>query len=244
MIMFICNRHLKLVMFLVILSGCANAPDELSFNDRDPYEEFNRDIFAFNMKLDDYVVEPAAIGYRKLPQVNQDMLTNFVDWTTMPSTSLNSTFQGDAENAALGVLSFLVNGLTLGLADLTDDSDDPDHTDFDDTLHGYGVPQGQYIVLPLLGPGSTRSHSAWLVDSVTNPLGFASTPAASTINTVSTPVSVVTFRGNNYDLINDVKYGSLDPYSRTRSIYFQYDTNTPDDQSEDDAFDAFIQSQE
>jgi len=98
----------------------------------------------------------------------------------------------------------------------------------------------------LLGPGSTRSHSAWLVDTVTNPLRFASTPAASTINTVSTPVRIVSFRGNHFDLINNVKYGSLDPYSRTRSMYLQYDVNSGDvdDQSKDDPFNAFIQSQE
>lgn len=229
-----------------MLSACTSAPDELGVTSYDPYEDFNRNIFAFNMKVDDIVVEPAAKGYRRLPQVNQDMMTNFADWTTLPSTSLNSVFQGDAENAALGVLSFLVNGLTLGMADLTDDSDDPVQTNFEDTLRGYEVPQGRYIVLPLIGPGSTRSHSAWLVDSVTNPFRFGSTPAATTINAVSTPVQVVSFRGNHYELINDVKYGSLDPYSRTRSIYLQYDANTGDtgDQNKDDPFDVFIQSQE
>jgi len=47
-------------------------------------------------------------------------------------------------------------------------------------------------------------------------------------------------------LINNVKYGSLDPYSRTRSMYLQYDANSGDvdDQSKDDPFNAFIQSQE
>ena len=233
-------------ILLASLSACASAPDELGVANSDPYEDFNRNMFAFNLKVDDIVVEPAAKGYLKLPQVSQDMLTNFSEWTSLPSTSLNSALQGDAENSALGVLSFLVNGLTLGMADLTDDTDDPVQTNFDDTLRGYDVPQGQYVVLPLLGPGSTRSHSAWLVDTVTNPLRFASTPAASTINTVSTPVRVVSFRGNHFDLINNVKYGSLDPYSRTRSIYLQYDANSGDvdDQSKDDPFNAFIQSQE
>ena len=246
MAMFQTIRNMACFALLASLSACANAPDDLAVNTNDPYEDFNRNMFAFNMKVDDIVVEPAAKGYRNLPQVNQDMMTNFADWTTLPSTSLNSALQGDAENAALGVLSFLVNGLTLGMADLTDNSDDPVHTNFEDTMRGYEVPQGRYIVLPFIGPGSTRSHSAWLVDSVTNPLRFASTPAASTITAVSPPVRVVSYRGNHYDLINDVKYGSLDPYSRTRSIYLQYGANIgdSDDQSKDDPFDAFIQSQE
>jgi len=134
MAMFHTIRNMACFALLASLSACANAPDDLAVNTNDPYEDFNRNMFAFNMKVDDIAVEPAAKGYRNLPQVNQDMMTNFADWTTLPSTSLNSALQGDAENAALGVLSFLVNGLTLGMADLTDDSDDPVQTNFEDTM--------------------------------------------------------------------------------------------------------------
>jgi phospholipid-binding lipoprotein MlaA len=154
--------------------------------------------------------------------------------------------QGDMENAALGTFEFLINGLTLGLVDLTDDGDTPRSTNFDDTLAYYQAEHGFYIVLPVLGPGTVRSHTGWVVNSLTNPFHFATTPAAATISAVNTPVRIVTFRGNNFEYINDIKYQSLDAYARVRSIYLQYDHADENQANEDkeDVFDSFIEATE
>ena len=236
------------VLFLVILLvGACAAPDGRQAGD-DPYESFNRQAFGFNTKVDDVIIEPAARAYLATPQIAQDMLTNFANWTTLPSTTANSIFQGNIRNAGLGVLSFLVNGLTLGLADFTKPEDDPVPTNFDDTMQQFNIGAGNYVVLPFLGSGTTRSHMAWVVDSITNPLGFASTPAASNIRIAAAPTQVITFRGNNYAWINDVKYNALDPYARTRSIYFQSDpeSNQETNQGEEsiDDFDDFIETEQ
>ena len=82
----------------------------------DPYENTNRKFFAFNLALDDYALEPAAILYKKTaPELIQKSVRNYVSWTGMPSTAVNSGLQGKFENAALASLTFLVNGLTLVL---------------------------------------------------------------------------------------------------------------------------------
>lgn len=242
----ICGLRISALIVVVALSGCTTAPNDRLTENRDPYENTNRKVFAFNTKVDDYVIEPAAKAYLQLPDRGQMMLTNFAGWTSLPSTAVNSTMQGDVENAAIGTFEFLINGLTLGFADLTGDVDTPRRTNFDDTLSYYNIGQGSYVVLPLLGPGTVRSHSGFVVDSITNPLNFAATPAAANITAVNTPVRVVTFRGNNFEYINEVKYQSLDAYARTRSIYLQYDDANEIDASEnyEDEFDSFIETLE
>lgn len=242
--LFMMNFILGIWIFL--LSGCASAPyDELT-ESRDPYEKTNRSVHEFNMKVDTIIVEPAARGYRQLPDQGQVMLTNFSTWTSLPSTTVNSTLQGDMENAALGTFEFLINGLTLGFSDLTDDVDTPRSTNFDQTLAYHEARHGSYIVLPLIGPGTVRSHSGWVVDNLTNPLNFATTPAATNITAVKTPIRIVTFRGNNFEYINDIKYQSLDSYARIRSVYLQYDqADEPDArENKEDVFDSFIETVE
>ena len=230
----------------LLVSGCSSLPADQRSDARDPYETSNRQIFAFNMGVDDAVIEPAAKGYRKLPEGVQTALTNHAQWTSHPSTAVNSLLQGKLENAALATVDFLINGLTLGLADLTDDADDPEREDFGQTLAAWSLPEGSYVVMPLLGPGTTRSHTGFLVDSITNPLGYSGVGGVDVIRVTSAPVSVVSFRGNQFNQINDIKYNATDPYARTRSLYFQYregqiiDGDLNVSTATDDAFDSFL----
>ncbi len=229
-----------------LLAACSSMPADQISDARDPYENTNRSVFEFNMAVDTAVVEPAAKGYRALPQFMQDGLSNHAEWTSYPSTAVNSVLQGKFENAALATVNFLVNGLTLGFVDLTEDEDDPIREDFGQTLAAWSVPEGSYIMMPLLGPGTTRSHTGFLLDAITNPLGYSGQSGAETIQYTSTPVGVVTFRGNNFDQVNDVKYNAADPYAKTRSFYFQYregqlnDGDRTASTDSDDAFDSFL----
>ena len=238
--------RLSILLLATFLTACSSLPAEQMSDSRDPYEATNRSIFEFNMAVDTAVIEPAAKGYRQLPQGVQTALTNHAEWTSYPSTAVNSTLQGKFENAALATINFLVNGLTLGFADLTEDEDDPIREDFGQTLAAWSVPEGSYVQLPLLGPGTTRSHFGFLVDVVTNPLGFSGHGGAETVRYTSTPTSVVTFRGNNYDQINEIKYNSPDPYVKTRSYYYQFregqlnDGDRSVNTAADDAFDDFL----
>ena len=212
-----------LIAALVALSGCSATPPAERSDARDRYEDANRKVFAFNMGVDSYVLEPVASGYRNtVPEGGRTAIDNHLRWASMPSTAINSTLQGKFENAALASLNFLVNGLTLGFADLSEDDRKVQREDFGQTLAAYDVPEGSYLMVPVLGPRTTRSLTGNVVDIVMNPLQiFGTSTTADTVRTAQAPVGAVSFRANNFDAFNDVKYNSLDPYARTRSVYYQ-----------------------
>ena len=208
----------------LVLSACSSVPDEERSDVRDRYEGANRKVFAFNMGVDSYVLEPVAGAYRDtVPERGQTAVSNHLRWASLPSTAVNSTLQGKFEYAALATLHFLVNGLTLGFADLAADEEEQiTKEDFGQTLATWNVPGGSYQMVPVLGPRTTRSLGGTVVDFALNPLSvFGTGDVVQTVNAAQAPVGAVSFRAQNYDAINDVKYNSLDPYARTRSVYYQ-----------------------
>jgi len=208
----------------LVLSACSSVPVEERSDVRDRYEGANRKVFAFNMGVDSYVLEPVAGAYRDtVPEGGQTAVSNHLRWASLPSTAVNSTLQGKFENAALATLHFLVNGLTLGFADLAaDEEEQVTKEDFGQTLASWNVPEGSYHMVPVLGPRTTRSLGGTVVDFALNPLSvFGTGDVVQTVNAAQAPVGAVSFRAQNYDAINDVKYNSLDPYARTRSVYYQ-----------------------
>ena len=208
----------------LVLSACSSVPVEERSDVRDHYESANRKVFTFNMGVDSYVLEPLAGAYGDaVPEGGQTAVSNHLRWASLPSTAVNSTLQGKFENAAHATLHFLVNGLTFGFADLSADEEEQiTKEDFGQTLASWNVPEGSYHMVPVLGPRTTRSLGGTVVDFALNPLSvFGTGDVVQTVNAAQAPVGAVSFRAQNYDAINDVKYNSLDPYARTRSVYYQ-----------------------
>lgn len=237
---------------LLCLGACSSLPVEQRSDARDPFEETNRKVFAFNMAADSYVLEPVADGYRNVaPNGVQQAVANHVEWAGLPSTAVNSTLQGKFENAALAVIHFAINGLTLGFADLTEDDDAPLREDFGQTLAAANVPEGAYIEVPLLGGHTARSLTGRVVDLFLNPLSVLEAgQTGETVRQAQLPVGAVSFRAQNFEAVNEVKYNSLDPYARARSVYYQQREGLLEDRvagqisdeasdANDDAFDSF-----
>ena len=252
--LFSCNFMLPAFMLtgMLFLSACASLPEDQRSDVRDPFEDSNRQIFAFNMAADSYVLEPVADGYRTIaPNAVQQAVSNHVNWAGLPSTAVNSTLQGKFENAALAVIHFAINGLTLGLADLTEDDDKPLPEDFGQTLAAANVPEGAYIEVPLLGGHTARSLTGRVVDLFLNPLSaLEAGQAGQTVRQAQLPVGAISFRAQNFEAVNEVKYNSLDPYARARSVYYQQRQGLLEDRIagqisdqasdvNDDAFDSF-----
>jgi phospholipid-binding lipoprotein MlaA len=239
---------------MLFMGGCTAVPESQRSDVRDVYEPTNRKIFAFNMGLDTYVLEPAAKGYRDyVHESGKEIISNHVTWAGMPSTAINSTLQGKFENAGLATINFLVNGLTLGFGDLVEDETPIQKENFGQTLAAANMPEGSYLMVPVLGPRTARSFAGNLVDMVLNPMGIlAAGSGTQTINTVRPPLAAVAFRARNFDTFNDVKYNSIDPYSRIRSVYYQSQYGASDDDmtlgvgesDSDDEFDAFFESEQ
>ena len=235
----------------ILLAACSSAPEIERTDQRDPYEVTNRKVFAFNMGLDTHLLEPAANGYRTtIPEAGRRAVDNHLNWTGLPATTFNSTLQGRYENAGIAVLHFAVNGLTLGLADLTEDPKAVNSQDFGQTLAHLEVPEGNFLMVPFLGPNTSRSLTGRVVDTVTNPMSFLK--AGGTIQTIESfrpPVAAVAFRANMYEALDDVKHNSLDPYARTRSLYYQSRAGRinaivgkpNENQTNDDQFELFFE---
>ena len=234
-----------------VVSGCSSLPENQRSDLRDPFEDGNRKVFAFNMGFDTYVVEPVADAYRTgLPQGGQNAIGNFIKWAGMPSTAINSAIQGKAENAGLATLNFLVNGLTLGFADLMEDETPIIKEDFGQTLAAIKVPEGSFVMIPFLGPRTIRSFIGTIGDMVMDPVGsLAGSGSLQTVNQLRIPVAAVDFRARTFDAFNDIKYNAIDSYSRVRSVYYQTRAGMLEDKvSEnisasysDDEFDAFFE---
>ena len=147
---------------------CA-ADDALPKSYGDPFEVINRPIFVFNDAVDRWALRPAAKGYDYVvPQVAQrgvgNVLSNLYDVTS----ALNALLQWRWAGAAQSTGRVLLNS-TVGLAGLFDVATplgiERARTDFGQTLSRWGVPEGPYVVLPLLGPRTFRSGTATLVDT-------------------------------------------------------------------------------
>ena len=228
------------VCIIALLGACSSGRDQAALTMEDPYEETNRSVFAFNIGLDSAVLEPVASGYRKVvPSGGQRAIANHLDWVTLPNTAINSTFQGKFENAGLAVLRFAVNGLTLGLVDLMDEDERPTREDFGQTLAAANIAEGPYVVMPVLGGSTSRELAGRVVDFAINPLSILNTgEAGESLRSAQLPIGAVSVRAENFELINQVKYESLDPYARVRAVYYQQREGLLADQNPDDASNA------
>lgn len=126
----------------------------------DPLEGFNRKMASFNTGFDTIVLKPAAQGYTKvLPTPVQAAVGNAFANLSDPWTAMNQLLQGRVKLAASDTGRFLVNS-TVGVGGLFDVATPLGLTrhqeDIEQTLGVWGLPQGPYIVLPLLGPSSGR----------------------------------------------------------------------------------------
>ena len=141
---------------LSVIMGCT-AP--LPRQD-DPYESINRKMFALNDTIDSHVMRPLAVGYRKITseQIRRS-IANFLANLRLPISIGNYVLQGRPKPAAIASGRLLVN-TTVGILGLFDPAERlglrQDVTDFGITLARWGLPEGPYLFLPVLGPSNPR----------------------------------------------------------------------------------------
>lgn len=126
----------------------------------DPFEDLNRDIFIFNEKLDEKLLKPAALTYRKVtPQFARTGVTNFFNNLEEIDTTINQVLQGEIKYAFNDAGRFVINS-TIGLFGLIDVASkiglERHEEDFGQTLGVWGFNSGPYIMIPFLGPSNTR----------------------------------------------------------------------------------------
>ena len=193
-------------------------------NPVDPYENFNRSMYGFNMTLDRYFLRPVADSYKTVtPGFVQTGVTNFFTNLKGINVVLNDVLQGKFEQGASDVGRFTTNS-TIGLLGLFDVATDfgfqNNVEDFGQTLAVWGVEQGPYLVLPILGPTTARDGSAIIVDKAANPSTYV--PGTGILEGVSD-------RANAQGALNFIDEAALDPYVFMRESFLQYRNNLVND---------------
>ena len=240
------NRLFQIITLLITLllgSGCATLDGPP--NPDDPFESYNRSIFAFNETVDKYAFKPAAQGYDFImPDFASKGVSNFFSNIDDIVVFANQLLQFKLAEAAATSARFVFNttfGL-LGLIDVASDMDLPkQNEDFGQTLATWGVGSGPYIVMPLLGPLTVRDTAGLAVDwTYFDPIFKRQTLRQSL---VTLTIKYVDLRAGLLKASNIIDETVPDKYAFVRDAYLSrrefliYDGNPPDDFSEEELFD-------
>ncbi len=213
----------------LFVSGCStmNKDNYSAPQISDPLEPMNRAVFAFNTGLDRVLFEPIAKTYVFLtPEIVRKGVHNVITNLKAPIYVTNNLLQGDFKGAGEGVARFAVNS-TVGVAGLFDVADHMDlpheAEDFGQTLAVWGVGDGFYLVLPVLGPSTLRDTAGRAADSFVDPMYWVAQNDANNewMYYTHKGLGALDARAANIDAIEDMRKNSIDFYATVRSIYAQ-----------------------
>ena len=161
-----------LLLVLFSLAGCASTGEG---DPRDPFEGFNRGVYKFNEKVDDYVARPVAEAYEDwIPREVRSRVRNFFGNLADPFIGVNNMLQGKFSEGFDDWTRFILN-TTVGLVGIHDVATDfgleKHNEDFGQTFGRWGAGTGPYLVLPIFGSSNLRDGVGLAADMVTDPLG-------------------------------------------------------------------------
>lgn len=207
------------VLTVAMLAGCASMSAQ---NPEDPYENFNRQMFAFNDGVDRAVFEPVAKGYRAI--TNEPVrggVRNFLDNLGEPVTFANEVLQGKIGNAAGTVGRFVIN-TTVGIVGIFNPASaigiERTDEDFGQTLGAWGVGEGPYLVLPFLGPTNPRDLVGLGADIAVDPLNYAEFEGDDAARIGVLAGNGLSMREDAIETIESVRT-QVDPYTTARRFY-------------------------
>jgi phospholipid-binding lipoprotein MlaA len=226
------NNQMWLVCVVFFMSGCATTIE--GKNSNDPLEPLNRKIYAFNMILDENLFKPVADTYVKFtPDPLQIGIANFFENLGEINIVINDFLQGKFKQGLMDSGRFVINS-TFGVIGLVDHATDlglrKHEEDFGQTLAVWGVGQGPYLMLPVLGPQTLRDTPAIGMSIVANPLFYVDD---TTITISLSVLGAIDLRARSEGAIQFVNEAAVDPYAFTREAYLQrrefliYDGNPP-----------------
>jgi phospholipid-binding lipoprotein MlaA len=158
-------------LFAGVLAGCATTGSD----PRDPYEAFNRDVYAFNEGFDQDIGRPVASAYRNyVHEEIRGRVRNFFSNIGDLFIGVNNMLQGKFEDGFMDWMRFVFNSTfgLFGLHDVASDAGIEKHNeDFGQTFGRWGAGDGPYLVLPFLGPSNGRDVVGTGFDVYFDPLG-------------------------------------------------------------------------
>ena len=247
-----------LPVLLLTLSACASqagnetATDESASAEEpvraeyDPWEPMNRGLYTFNDTVDRYTLRPIAKGYKAvIPSFARRGVTNFSQNLLTPRSAINNFLQGKPGPGLSDIGRFVINTI-FGIGGLFDVAtvsglEVYDET-FGQTFAVWGLPEGPFIFIPVLGPNT-------LLDAVATPFDILSDPLIhynnSSVRDKLYILRAIDLRARLLTaetLLEDSK----DPYLTIRESYLQnrrfrvHDGNPPTSEEDDDLFEEFF----
>ena len=234
------RKNLFLAGAILLLGACNLAPVPSGTND--PFEAVNRARFDRNLALDrafssapeadvaaetepdmtdaeaDQILEaPRSSPFRRI-------VGNFGSNLGLPSTILNDLLQIRPDHAAENTIRLVINS-TIGLGGLFNPAGAMGFhgrsSDFGETLHRWGVGEGAYVVLPLLGPSTERDTAGLAVDMIIDPLRFVLPRNEFAGSLVARGGALFADRVEYADLLDANVINTADPYAQARLLYLQ-----------------------
>jgi phospholipid-binding lipoprotein MlaA len=210
-----------LLCTVLLTVGCATVPAGGSAPaPGDPWENFNRKVYAFNDTVDEAVMKPVAKAYKAvLPQLVRTGISNVLGNIGDVWSAANHLLQGKV-HTGLDMGMRVVTNTLFGLGGLLDPATEMGlvrrSEDFGQTLGRWGVGPGPYLVLPLLGPSNVRDGSSLVVDRQ-----FSASALVKSDNAgyTLTGVEVINLRAGLLDTTQLLDAVALDRYSFVRQAY-------------------------
>lgn len=210
------------ILLCLMLGACSTAQHV-----SDPFEPFNRTVYAFNETVDRAVVKPVARGYDKvMPPPGKRMVNNFFSNLDDVLVTFNDLLQFKFRQAASDGSRVIFNSTfgLLGLFEVTTRLE-KHNEDFGQTLRYWGVPSGPYIMLPILGPSTLTDSAGLYTDSyVSVTRNIDDVPTRNTlyiVNGINTRVNML-----DSEKVLD---NALDRYSFLRDAYLMRRINLTHD---------------
>jgi phospholipid-binding lipoprotein MlaA len=193
-----------------------------ALNVYDPLESWNRRVYHFNYRFDQWVFLPVVDGYRYVtPSFVRTGVSNFFNNLGDVPNLMNSLLQFKGKRSMETTARLLLN-TTVGVAGLWDPATamglPRQSEDFGQTLGFYGVPAGAYFVLPIFGPSNLRDTSGLLVDyTAESAINFLNVSEVS-----ANHPELLLLRGVDKRYQTSFRYGQLNSpfeYEKVRYVY-------------------------
>ena len=235
------GMSLAAVVVFTGLSACGPAPSQSGISD--PNEAQNRAVHKFNVALDKNLLRPVATkADTVVPDPVGIAIVNFADNLELPGIVVNNVLQLRLGKAIENTLRFAIN-TTIGIGGVFDPASaagvNGDKTDFGETMHIWGVTEGNYFELPFFGPSTDRDALGKVVDVLLDPMKLV-LPKNSNLPLAAKVASKITDRGRYSETVDSVLYDSADSYAQARLLYLQnrrFDLGeVPSDESFEDPY--------
>jgi phospholipid-binding lipoprotein MlaA len=226
------KKFLTVLLPLVALSACATPPTDPAARaqydaNNDPLEPMNRQIFAFDMFVDQWVIKPVAQLYQNvMPDPGKDAIHNFLGNLHEPVIFANDVLQTEFKRAGWTAERFALNS-TIGVGGVFDVAArwgvEQQSGDFGQTLAHYGVGEMFYLVLPLLGPSNPRDAVGMVADGYADPFSYLAYDYGADVATYARwGGEGLDERSQNLSNLDALQKNAIDLYAEIRSLYRQH----------------------